>query len=205
MIICAFEYVIYKPWIVLIWSFNKTKILHTFKRHHACSHTFSCLRSSLASSCCTENIYSLVIFLNFLHWSPAGSHTIENLWWSAARTVSGTDRLENEISCVWKNSLAISGDERTMVVLLPSLSDIKGPYCLESMARERWGLLPTFKRFPMIGKGYGPGGSREWRRWEMVKVYMNAKRQDSKRKRKKVWSSIGLCASLVLFAFVEFS
>lgn len=46
-----------------------------------------------------------------------------------------------------------------MVVTLPSLSDITGPYFLDSLARERCGLDPKSKMLPMIGNGYGPGGS----------------------------------------------
>ncbi|KAL4562778.1 hypothetical protein LXL04_026808 [Taraxacum kok-saghyz] len=56
------------------------------------------------------------------------------------------------------------------------------------MARERWGLSPIFKRFPMIGSGYGPGGSRELWRPEMVKAKISVRTQAIKRK--KVESSI---------------
>ena len=46
----------------------------------------------------------------------------------------------------------------TIVVMLPSLRVIKGPEVFESFARSRWGKLLSSKRFPMIGKGLGPGG-----------------------------------------------
>jgi hypothetical protein len=48
----------------------------------------------------------------------------------------------------------------TMVVMLPSLRVIRGPYVLESLERARWGWSPmSSKMFPMTGKGLGPGGS----------------------------------------------
>lgn len=56
-------------------------------------------------------------------------------------------------------TLAASGDEMTTVVMLPSWSDITGPYFLDSLVRERCGFGPRSSTFPIIGYGLGPGGS----------------------------------------------
>ena len=58
------------------------------------------------------------------------------------------------ISTCW----AVSGEEMTMVVLLPSLRDIRGPYVLERVVSDCWGLSPNSRRFPMMGRGRGSGG-----------------------------------------------
>ena len=55
--------------------------------------------------------------------------------------------------------MAVSGEEKTTVVMLPSFSDITGPYLRDSLAREWWGLGPSWRMLPMIGSPYGPGGS----------------------------------------------
>lgn len=45
------------------------------------------------------------------------------------------------------------------MVMLPNLSDITGPYFVDSLASDSWGLEPSWKRLPIIGYWYGPGGS----------------------------------------------
>ena len=50
----------------------------------------------------------------------------------------------------------------TIVVTLPSFSVIIGPWALASLVRDLWGWSPSSKRFPMIRKGFGPGGSLLW-------------------------------------------
>ena len=81
----------------------------------------------MASSCCGANIFVAETFLRFLQRVNAGNHTIETLWWSATRPVSGIVRLEKAWSFFWSASLAMSGEEMTMVVMLPSLRVIRGP------------------------------------------------------------------------------
>lgn len=54
----------------------------------------------------------------------------------------------------------MSAEEITMVVTWPNFSVIIGPCLLDNWAREWWGLLPSSKRFPIMGRGDGPGGRR---------------------------------------------
>ncbi|KAL0425899.1 UNVERIFIED_CONTAM: hypothetical protein Sradi_1124700 [Sesamum radiatum] len=84
---------------------------------------------------------------------------MENSSWLRAAAALGIVLLEKAKSCFWRTILAASSDETTTVVMLPSLSDITGPYFLDSLASDWWGLDPRWRMLPMIGNGYGPGGS----------------------------------------------
>ena len=53
----------------------------------------------------------------------------------------------------------MAAEEMTIVVTWPSFSLIIGPWTLARLARDMWGLSPRSKRFPITGKGFGPGGS----------------------------------------------
>lgn len=67
--------------------------------------------------------------------------------------------MEKARSCFWRISFAKAGEEMTTVVFRPSFKHIIGPYILASLARDLWGLSPSFRRLPMTGSGTGPGGS----------------------------------------------
>ena len=58
--------------------------------------------------------------------------------------------------------MAVAAEEMTTVVTWPSFRLIMGPWTSESFARDLWGLSPSSKRFPINGKGFGPGGSLLW-------------------------------------------
>ena len=65
-----------------------------------------------------------------------------------------------EMSCVLKNSLAISGDDTMRVETSPNFRCIKGPYILAKSLRPWCGKEPpSWCKFPMIGNFHGPGGS----------------------------------------------
>lgn len=105
----------------------------------------------------------VAIFLRFSRLGdPEGSQTRENRAWFSAFSASGTNLLDRAVSWLRNISLATSGDDMTIVVLLPSLRDIKGPYVLESVATASCGLSPSSWMLPMIGHGFGPGGSLDF-------------------------------------------
>jgi len=64
----------------------------------------------------------------------------------------------------------MSAEDITMVVTWPNFSVIIGPCMLERFAKEWCGLLPSFRRFPIMGSGVGPGGSLEWFSWLVLFV-----------------------------------
>ena len=85
---------------------------------------------------------------------------------------------------------------------LPSLRDIRGPYVLERVVSDWWGLSPNSRRFPMMGRGRGPGGSLAWKdfRWvepRMRKWKHNQTKQGRRSRRTSVVISIAfnLCLS----------
>lgn len=100
----------------------------------------------------------LIIFLRFRQWADPGRKITENLWWFSTWTARGTALLEKIWSFLFNTSWAALEEEMTMVVVLPSFKDITGPYVLERDVSVLWGLLPKSRRFPMIGRGRGPGG-----------------------------------------------
>ena len=76
---------------------------------------------------------------------------------------------------------------------LPSLRDIRGPYVLERVVSDWWGLSPNSRRFPMMGRGRGPGGSLAWKdfRWvepRMRKWKLNQTKQGRSRRASAVIS-----------------
>ena len=83
----------------------------------------------MESSCPGENIFVAQALLRVLHLVDVGNHSTEFLQWSSSddHIVSGIVLLERIISFLESASLAISGDEITMVVTLPSLRVIIGP------------------------------------------------------------------------------
>ena len=116
-------------------------------------------RPWLASSCCTENISLVHIFLIFRQCTDAGTHTTEDSWWLCALTASGTVRLEKAWSFLCRTSFAVSEEEMTTVAILLSLIDITGPQVLERFVSDWWGLSPSLRMLlMMMGKGRGPGG-----------------------------------------------
>lgn len=76
---------------------------------------------------------------------------MEILSWLRASTALGIALLEKEKSWVCRMIFAVSGEETTTVVMLPSFSDITGPYIVESLASDWWGLGPRLRMLPMIG------------------------------------------------------
>ena len=73
----------------------------------------------------------------------------------------------------------MAAEEMTIVVTWPSFRLIMGPWTSESFAKDLWGLSPSSKRFPINGKGFGPGGSFlgialllkiMWKAWIMIQV-----------------------------------
>lgn len=76
-----------------------------------------------------------------------------------AVTASGTTQAENVLSCFWRISLAVSGEEAITVVTDPSFRVMRGPWILASSASDRLGLDPRLRSEPIIGRPVGPGGS----------------------------------------------
>lgn len=63
-------------------------------------------------------------------------------------------------SWVFSTSLAVSGDENTMVETSPIFKCIKGPYFLDKSLRVLCGKgPPSWCMFPMMGSFHGPGGN----------------------------------------------
>ena len=91
------------------------------------SFTFFCRRICVASSRCGANIFVAESFLRFLQRANVGNHDIETLGWLNTWIESGIVRLDKAWSFFCSASLAMSGEEMTMVVKLPSLRVIKGP------------------------------------------------------------------------------
>lgn len=106
-----------------------------------------------------ENMLELRAFRRLRHWSATGNQAVEYLLWPWAWTALGMDLVEKARSCFWRTSFAKAGEEMTTVVFRPSFKHIIGPYILASLARDLWGLSPSFRRLPMTGSGIGPGGS----------------------------------------------
>ncbi|CAN0908675.1 hypothetical protein LINGRAHAP2_LOCUS25402 [Linum grandiflorum] len=118
------------------------------------------LRSSrLESSFWVVNRCVLQTFRRFLHLDPKGRSVTATSWWLQAQKAWISWRLQRTWSCFWRISLAVAGEEATIVVTWPSLRLIKGPWILASWVRDWWGLSPRLWRLPMIGSREGPGGS----------------------------------------------
>lgn len=66
------------------------------------------------------------------------------------------------MSCVFSTSLAISGEDTTMVESAPSFMCMRGPYWCESFVRPWWGIAPSWCKFPIRGSFGGPGGNLEF-------------------------------------------
>lgn len=62
------------------------------------------------------------------------------------------------MSWVLRNSSAVSGEDITMVGTCPSFKDIIGPYFAARDWRVRCGNFPSMWRWPITGRGLGPGG-----------------------------------------------
>ena len=67
-------------------------------------------------------------------------------------------RLQKFKSWVFMISLAVSGEEATSTGTLPNCINMSGPCFWDKAWRERWGLEPSWWRFPMIGSFGGDGG-----------------------------------------------
>lgn len=74
-------------------------------------------------------------------------------------TASGTMRADNVLSCFWRISLAVSGEEAITVVIEPSFRVMRGPWILASSASDWLGFEPSWRSEPIIGRPVGPGGS----------------------------------------------
>ncbi|EXB94993.1 hypothetical protein L484_006759 [Morus notabilis] len=81
---------------------------------------------------------------NFAKVSAKGNQGTLNRLCSQARITSGIIRLQKNWLCVCITSLAMVGEEQ---------------YVCESLPKDFWGLSPSSERFPMMGRGFGPGGS----------------------------------------------
>lgn len=55
--------------------------------------------------------------------------------------------------------MAVSDEDITMVVIWPSFREIIGPWVWANVVRVWWGLWPSWRRFPIMGRPRGPGGS----------------------------------------------
>jgi len=73
-------------------------------------------------------------------------------------------RPEKITSWVLRMVFAISTEEPTTTGNDPNWTCIMGPYFWERAWRERCGSSPMRLRFPIIGQGFGPGGSLSLRR-----------------------------------------
>lgn len=67
-------------------------------------------------------------------------------------------RLANVKSWVFMISRAASADEATSTGTLPRCNNMSGPCLRDKAWRVRWGLEPSWWRFPMIGSFRGEGG-----------------------------------------------
>lgn len=121
--------------------------------------TFWRRRSCLSASLSAEKIWDLQILRRLRHFGETGSQATERRWWSELRTPSGTALSEKERSCFCITSPAAAAEEITTEVMQPSFSDITGPCIRARPARVRWALSPRERRFPITGRGGGPGGS----------------------------------------------
>lgn len=102
-------------------------------------------------------------FLMVRHDSFVGIHASATSLSGKQETASGMLRPEHASSLRWRISLAASGVEATTLVMRPSRMVISGPCFLERLARDSWGLGPSSRRLPMIGRPRGPGGSLRFR------------------------------------------
>lgn len=55
--------------------------------------------------------------------------------------------------------MAVSDEDMTIVLMRPNFRCMIGPYILARVDRDLWGWSPSLCKFPMTGKGTGPGGS----------------------------------------------
>lgn len=67
-------------------------------------------------------------------------------------------RLAKIKSWVFMISRDASAEEATTTGTRPKCSNMRGPCFLAKAWRERWGLEPSWWRFPMIGSFDGEGG-----------------------------------------------
>lgn len=148
------------------------------------SHFDFYLRWWLAPSLVVESILEFKIFLRLLQREPTGRNTTENWWWLWVRIASGIVLLEKAKSCFCKTCSAMADEDITTVVTCPILRLNIGPYFWASLASDLWGWSPrTLCKFPINGRGIGPGGSfllrlvliiaSQWMQWSKVQESSN--------------------------------